>query len=48
MKIPWADGGMVDALVLGTSEAIRAGSSPVLPTTFVIQKVFFSSHKFDW
>ena len=27
-----ASGGMVDALVLGTSEAIRGGSSPFLPS----------------
>jgi hypothetical protein len=29
----WASGGMVDALVLGTSRAICGGSSPFLPTT---------------
>ena len=36
----------VDALVLGTSEIIRIGSSPITSTFFI--KVNYSSHRLAW
>ena len=38
-SLTWASGGMADALDLGSSVAIRVGSSPTSPTIYVLQNV---------